>query len=196
MATITFSHNTTSCPTATDRVRSGASWRQSEKALTVSEGSASAGGADAQELLPGNPLREELADVGRDSDAACWNAKPPLLDDPHAVSSFRENEGDCEASKSCEDNAASEVKSEQMNRRRLDDQRSTRYTVRHIPPPTTRKSTSNRAPPASEAEDMSCSCPATRLGEPRYISKSVSSHLPRGGGCAKQSVTSFVSGNV
>lgn len=163
----------------------------------MSEGSASAGGADAQELLSRNPLREELADIGRDPDAARWNAESPFLDDANAVPSFREDEGDCEASESCEGNTA--VRSEtskRVNRRRLDDQGSTRYIVCHIPPPTTRKSTSNRAPPASEAEDMSRSYPATRLGEPRYISMSVSSHCHEVARSAKPSVTFFVSGNA
>ena len=75
----------------------------------MSEGSASAGGADAQELLPRYPLREKLADVGRDPDAARWNAESSFLDDAYAVASFREDEGDGEASESCEGNTASEV---------------------------------------------------------------------------------------
>ena len=76
----------------------------------MSEGSASAGGADAQQFLPRDPLREEFADIGRDSDAACWNAESPFLDNPYAMPSFREDEGDGEASESCGGDTASGVR--------------------------------------------------------------------------------------
>lgn len=73
-----------------------------KKELTASEGGTCADGADAQKLLPGNPLLEELADVGGNSNAARRDAKPPFLDNAHTMSSLCEDEGDCEAGESCE----------------------------------------------------------------------------------------------